>query len=239
MSSYNFVIFIFLKSKDCWIFNPEENIWTIYSKANFTHNDMSGAVYENKIYLTDPQHQEVYDPINDIWSQWPLPLRPVGEYSCILTRKDSFLLIGYPFNRRGVQMFNHTTQTWTEMKESSAPFDVCRSGCTVLPNQNVIVLGSNLAEFYSSSALYNVEENKWTSLENTNYNRLGTSLLRLGDRIFALGGDGTDVVEEFISADNIWVPVDAKLIIPRLYHSTISVPARLFAHMEGGCVGIH
>ena len=43
---YNF------KMKECWIFNPSENMWTVYSEATFTHIDYGGAVYENKIYLT-------------------------------------------------------------------------------------------------------------------------------------------------------------------------------------------
>jgi len=227
------------KMKECWIFNPYENTWTIYSEATFTHKDYNGAVYENKIYFTDPQNPEIFDPVNKNWSKWPLPLKPSGSYQCSLTWKDTFLLIGGNSNKRGVQSFNHSTQIWTELDASSASMDVYVSGCEVLPNQNILVLGSNTAQFINSSALYNVEENKWTSLGDSNYNRDGTSLVKLGNRVFAIGGSGTDVVEEFIPADNSWIPVDAKPIVPRAYHSTISVPAHLFAHMEGGCVGIH
>jgi len=191
------------------------------------------------MYFTEAQNPEVFDPVNKNWSKWPLPLKPSGSYQCSLTWKDTFLLIGGRSNIRGVQSFNHSTQTWTELDASSAPMDVYNSGCEVLPNQNILVLGSGRAQFSFSSALYNVEENKWTSLGGTNYKRDGTSLVKLGNRVFAIGGLGTDVVEEFIPADNSWIPVDAKPIVPRAYHSTISVPAHLFAHMEGGCVGIH
>ena len=215
-------------------------MWTVYSEATFTHMDQSGAVYDNKIYITDKSNPEVFDPINKSWSQWPVPLKTSGTYAyqCSLTWKDTFLLIGGETNERGVQSFNHSTQTWIELDASSAPMDVWVSGCVVLQNQNVLILGSEIDAFSNSSALYNVEENNWTSLGNTNYNRVGTSLVRLGNRVFAIGGLGTDVVEEFDSDDNTWVPVDAKPIFPRYLHSTISVPAHLFAHMEGGCVGI-
>jgi hypothetical protein len=190
------------------------------------------------VYLSDSENPEVFDPIDKSWSQWPLPLKISGNEQCSLTWKDSFLLIGGQNNRRGVQSFNHSTQIWTQLDDSSAPLDVWGSGCAVLSNQNVLVLGSANGTFYNSTALYNVEENKWTSLENTNNIRFATSLVSLSNRVFAIGGL-TDVVEEFNSEDNTWIPVDAKPMISRYFHSTISVPAHLFAHMEGGCVGIH
>ena len=83
------------------------------------------------------------------------------------------------------------------------------------------------------------EENKWIALGNSNYYRAGTSLERLGNRVFAFGGSGgPNVIEEFISADNTWITLEAKLTIHRIYHSTLMVPAQMFAHMEGGCKGI-
>jgi len=106
-------------------------------------------------------------------------------------------------------------------------------------DKNVIVLGS-IMEFYSrSSALYSVRDNKWTFLEESNYSRFGTTVVRLGDRVFAIGGLDSDVVEEFIIADKTWVTLDTKLIIPRVYHSTLAVPDHFFAHLDGGCIGVH
>ena len=140
---------------------------------------------------------------------------------------------------RGVQSFNHSTQTWSELDASSAPMDIWHSGCAVLPDQNVIVLGSIFDSYSNSSALYNVRDNKWTSFGESNYSRFGTTVVRLGDRVFAIGGLDADVVEEFIPASKSWVPLETKLIIPRLYHSTLAVPDHLFAHLEGGCVGVY
>jgi len=88
-----------------------------------------------RTYALNP---EVFDPINDNWSEWPLPLKPSGSYQCCLTWEDTFLLIGGENNKRGVQSFNHSTQTWTELDASSGPMDVWYSGCAVLPGVNFI-----------------------------------------------------------------------------------------------------
>ena len=113
--------------------------------------------------------------------------------------------------------------------------------CTVLPNENVLVVGSSLSEFEKSSALFNVKEkNTWISLEESNHSRFGASLVRLGNRLFAISGFGLEVIiEEFIPDNNSWITVDSKLMSPKnLYRSTLAVPSRLFAHIKGGCEGI-
>ena len=49
-------------------------------------------------------------------------------------------------------------------------------------------------------------QNRWQSLGDTNYLRLGTSLVRLGHRVFALDGGGplTEVTEEYHYNNNTW-----------------------------------
>ena len=49
-------------------------------------------------------------------------------------------------------------------------------------------------------------QNRWQSLGDTNYLRVGTSLVQLGTRIFALDGGGplTEVVEEYHYNNNTW-----------------------------------
>ena len=116
-------------------------MWTVYSEASFTHFDYAGAIYENKIYIPDPYNPEVFDPVSNIWTQWPKSMN-YGYLPCSLTWKDTFLQLGGYTNRRGVQSFSHLTQTWTDLYTSSSTMDVYYSGCVVLPNENVLVVGS-------------------------------------------------------------------------------------------------
>jgi hypothetical protein len=235
--------FFSLQGKECWKLNPEKNIWTIYSKALFDHQSINANIFQKKIYFADSLNPEVFDPVNNLWSQWPSFSTDYGNPQCLVTWHDTFVLLGgaRPGDRKRTQRFNHTTQLWTEV-DRSAPMDIFMSGCEVLPNQNILIVGSTSPDMHSA-ALYNVEENKWMSVGDTQYPRLGTSLVKLGSRVFAIYGTGigrhTDTIEEFIYAQKAWIPIEAKLIIPRVvYHSTLAVPAYMFAHMDGGCEGI-
>ena len=218
------------------MYNTTTDVWTEYSNSVNTHKDKSGALFQSKIYLQDPVHPEVFDPVSQEWNGWPKPPVNVGDNPCFLTWRDSFLMIGGSARHRTVFQFNHTTQIWTELDAATLSMDVFYSGCAVLPNEDILVVGSSNNPYMAS--LYNVKENTWTSLGNTTYKRTGTSLVTLGERVFVIGGTYGDVIEEFIVKDNTWIEVGSKLIINRYQHSTLSVPASLFAHLEGGCEGV-
>ena len=90
---------------------------------------------------------------------------------------------------------------------------------------------------YYSAALYNSRTNQWTQLEKTVPNRSGSRLVMLGQRIFAVGGDKSDLVEEFFLTNNTWNSVEPKLQIVRGgYHTLLALPATLFADL--GCRGV-
>ena len=91
---------------------------------------------------------------------------------------------------------------------------------------------------YKAMALYDVEANQWTRLEDGAFNRRGTQLVNLGGRIFLIGGEEAEAVEEFNFEANTWTSMEADLIEPRLNHGLVSVPAKLFSSRPGGCQGI-
>ena len=141
---------------------------------------------------------------------------------------------------REIERFNISTQTWTKVADSSqVPIDIYGSGCIVLPNEEILILGSNSPANRRSNALYNVESNIWNLLEDVKHDRSLTSLVTLGNRTFAIGGGSSaDLVEEFIFWNKSWIEVGPRLNSTRSTHSTISVPAELFSHLPGGCEGI-
>jgi hypothetical protein len=128
-------------NKNCYIYHPNNDSWSIYSTSTFTHESQPGEIYNDKIYIKDDSNPEVFDPIINSWSSWPAPLNKTGEGPCLT-------------------------------------------------------------------------------------------------RVFAIDHDAKNVIEEFHYNNNTWSSVEAKLIVPRKHHGTIALPAELFQHLPGGCVGV-
>ena len=213
------------------------NQWEVYSTAQSTHVSQPGAVYEDKIFIFDNSAPEVFDPIKVEWSSWPKPSSSHGIYSCLLTWRDSLVLMGGNTNTRKVEIFDQPSQSWS-VAGSAIPIAISSSGCVVMPSEEILVLGSASPGFKKACGIYNVEQNTWQFLGETTYDRSFTSLVRLGDRTFAIGGTDSAAVEEFVYSDLSWIEVETELQVLRRVHSTLAVPADLFAHLPGGCQGI-
>ena len=99
------------------------------------------------------------------------------------------------------------------------------------------IVGSNTFEDFSSAAIYDVADNTWTLLDKTSVLKKGTNLIVLGNHVFALG-DLSNTIEEFHLENNTWTLVNQPMIIPRIQHNSISLPASIFSEIAGGCQGI-
>ena len=140
--------------------------------------------------------------------------------------------------KRTVERFQVSSQTWITL-DSDAPFDINESGCAVLPTEEILIVGSLIGSYRKSAFIYNVLENEWLQVEDSFYDRRGSALVVVGSRVFAVGGDGNaTAVVEFIYSTKSWVSVDATVLVGRSFHSMISIPAELFAHLPGGCTGV-
>jgi len=164
----------------------------------------TGVAFNNKIYIVDDKYPEVYYEQSNTWSNWTAPLIKFGRGACLVTWKSTFLLFGGDRNRLGIQRYNHSTHSWSKVNTSSAPFDMYFSGCVVLPNENVLIAGSH-NNYTRKSALFNLKSNKWTLLNQTiNIDRSASTLVRLGERVFAIGGHNTTGIEEFHIKNLTW-----------------------------------
>ncbi len=164
----------------------------------------TGIAFNSKIFVVDDKYPEVYDEQSNTWSNWTAPLVKVGTGACLVIWRETFLLFGGGENKLGIQIYNHSTQTWSKVNTSSAPFDMYFSGCVVLPNDNVLIAGSH-ANYKRHSALFSLKSNTWTLLNQTiNIDRSASTLVRLGDRVFVIGGHETDSVEEFHANNLTW-----------------------------------
>ena len=227
------------KNKDCYLYHPLNDSWSVYSTSSFTHDLQPGEIYNKKIYLSDDENPEVFDPATNAWSSWPTPKNTGGEGACLVAWKEFFFLIGGYTDKRGFQTFNHSSNTWEALGSSSVPMDVLLSDCLLLPSDEILVVGSEYAPYVNSAALYNIEANTWKQLPNSTSPRAGGGLVILGTRIFVMGDHFENVVEEFDYDTSTWSPVEAKLITHRDGHQGIlPLPAEMFQHLPGGCVGV-
>ena len=111
-----------------------------------------------KIYIAGPTHPEVFDPTTNEWSLWPKPNASNGDYSCLLSWQDSLILLGGSHTPRNVEMFQVSSQEWKSL-DSNAPIEIYASGCAVLPNQEILILGSVYGVDKHNAYIYNVQGN--------------------------------------------------------------------------------
>ena len=212
-------------------------VWSVYSNAQYLHSDYPGAVHADKIYLYHDQSPEIFDPIKNVWSNWTKASTSHGTYGCLVPWRDSLILLGGAGSVRAVESYNVATSTWMTI-DSSVPFDIYKSGCVVLPSEEILVVGPASPPNNKYAAIYNVEDNQWTMVQDSSFDRDGTALAVLRKRTFAVGGGGDRGIEEFDYASKSWKTVNTPLIVPRRAHSMIAIPAELFAHLPGGCEGV-
>ena len=60
-----------------------------------------------------------------------------------------------------------------------------------------LVVGSGFSS-NKSAAIYNLEDDEWSNVDDSNFDRWATALVVLGKRIFAVGGGDSESIEEFI-----------------------------------------
>jgi len=226
------------QNKNCFLYHSNNDTWADYSNSTCYHDEQPGEIFNGKLYIVDDSNPEVFDPVSYSWSSWPTPLNKTELGPCLVAWKDTFILLGGYYDRRQIQTFNHSSNTWQVLDLSSVPIEIYLSGCILLPNNEILVVGSDYTAFESSATLYNIEANTWNKLPDISVNRHGTSLVLLGTRVFAIASDDTNVIEEFHYNNNTWSSVEAKLIVSRFHHGTIALPAELFQHLPGGCVGV-
>ena len=80
-------------------------------------------------------------------------------------------------------------------------------------------------------------------MTRSQYGRQGTSLVLVGERMFAVGGMGTgdidtNVVEEYNEETDTWTSISFNISEPKRHMAALPVSAQLFNHLPGGCTGI-
>ena len=225
------------ESNICWSYNISENVWSSSIVLKYTHSVVPGIAFDNKLYIIDDVHPEVYDPRNNSLSLWPVPPRIIGELPCLVLWKDTIIAIGGLQNQQLVLSFNTSSKLWSILNESS-PFSLYGLSCILLPTDDVLVAGPYFDPY--KSALYNIKTYSWMQLNDVKYNRAGSTMFSLNGRIFIMGSNSQDVniVEEYISSNKTWIALYSKPKTRPFFTSTLPLPANLFANLPLGCKAI-
>ena len=90
-----------------------------------------------------------------------------------------------------------------------------------------------------TSATFDISKNVWkTDPGNLKVPRGGSKLLNVNGRILIFGGiPHTNLVEEYNVKTGTWTMLATKLKEPRQSMAAAAVPANLFYHLHGGCLG--
>jgi N-acetylneuraminic acid mutarotase len=156
----------------------------------------------------------------------------------MITWRDSFLLFGGYQSQTAVQQFNHTTQQWKVL--STMPTPRAAFGCAALPNNpdKILLVGGDPVQ--KSAGIYNPVSDTWEPAASPSIGRKGTAVVQLGNRIFAVGGQDsnlvdTDTSEEYNVATNSWSFAAERIVKPKMHIAAAVIPAR---DVPNECIGI-
>ena len=167
-----------------------------------------------------------------------------GEGECMVRFNDTFVGLGGNGNVRLFQVYNLTTNTWTNpiSLNNGAYF----SSCLLLPNTNgkllVLAVDSCCSTGTQTATVIDLVTLQQTPVSIPTLLRgFGVNLVTLGKRVFAINGwnwsSNIGIVEEYHSINNSWAKIATPVIQTRHRGRAINVPASWFSKLPNGCRG--
>jgi hypothetical protein len=183
--------------------------------------------------------------MNPNTSSWPTtPLTKFGEGACSVMWGDNMIIFGGANSSTVVQMVNMRTYSWKNLAPMTLPH--YSFGCVLLPDRNRVLIVSTVPGGNERrSDIFDASLNTWNVTGSTVNARAGASLVRLGTRVFAVGGNSSPTnislsatVEEYDINSGTWSLVATNLTGARQNFGILSLPATSFAHLANGCKGV-
>ena len=193
-----------------------------------------GMVYDKDGLKSTKTARSLYESdtkgIRHYWRQ-AIDLKESRAFFCLRKVYDGVIAVGglskennknVVLNSVELSSFSSSTYSLKKSKKFSA-LTSPRSGhgCTTLPVGNSSILVSGGTEGFGQAALatteiFSLSENTWTHVANMNVARFGHTVVVVGSRIFALGGDDRnsnnfDSIEEFDINEMKWKMTSNKL----------------------------
>jgi hypothetical protein len=216
------------------------------AKLNSTKPKYPAKTYQNYLYFINDAAGEFYTSLAPArTATWNVnPPTPLGEGACSVMLGNAMIIFGGGKSNTTTQMYDFSTNTWKTL----APMTLAHVffGCVLLPGrEKVLVVSTTPGGDEKRSDIYDIINNVWNVTGSTVNARAGTSLVALGKRVFAIGGNSAPsptnlsaTVEEYDTPMGTWSLVNATLITARMNFGVLSLPAALFSHLPQGCKGV-
>ncbi len=94
--------------------------------------------------------------MNEIANAKTFTIFQVYRGACMLVYEDSFIVMGGLSKKSEVLEFNHSTQEWTRLAPS--PMQILNSGCVLLPDDKILVVGFFHAAYQKTAAIYDIKQ---------------------------------------------------------------------------------
>ena len=228
-----------LNSPGCYLYDINLKTWSLFATTTMGHSTR-GVAHHGKIYLPDDTKPEVIDIATKTVSTWAIAPSS-SEYACFVSWNNYILKFGSNTSpmTRSVYKYNPSNNTWTTLPGTS-PMDLYNSGCTTMPNNNVLITGSGYdGAFFQAYAEFNVTSNTWFPLIYGQIHLYASTPVVLGNRVFVIPPNGPAAVEEYIISNRTISFRAPNIQFTTSYPATVAVPADWFSSLPGGCKGVY
>jgi N-acetylneuraminic acid mutarotase len=216
------------------------------AQLNSTKPKYPAKSYRNYLYFINDAAAEYYTNFSPggapSWNG--KPPSPLGEGACSVMWGNAMIIFGGLKSNTTTQMYDFSAKTWKIL----APMALAHFffGCVLMPTRDKVLVVSTIpGGDERRSDIYDIAKNVWNLTGSTVNARGGTSLVTLGQIVFAIGGNSAPsptnlsaTVEEYDTAMGTWSLVNATLITARMNFGVLSLPAALFSHLPQGCKGV-
>ena len=234
---------------NCWEYSIASNTWSLMTSSRYAHTFMNGQIYKNQIYFPDYSYPETYNLDTNSWSSGIYIPNSPGSNPCIVSYLDTFIAIGGTSYPTGMQQYNFTSKTWTNLPSLSPGYSYF--GCTLLPapsdapisaplfTNRILMMQSQASDVLGT--MFDISSSQFLPISPTTYGHRHNQILSLGRRVFVFAGFNgapNNLVEEYHQHNNSWTVVPSGLLNGRFHTGAVAVPAHWFKNIPGGCQGV-
>ncbi len=233
-----------LNNQKCWRYSILGNHWVLVGQLALTKPKYPAKSFQSNLYFINDEPGEYYSLYSGVVPWTTRPPSTLGEGACSIIWGSAMVIFGGGIAKTAVQMFDFYTSTWKIL----APMTMAHAffGCVLLPDSNlVLVVSTTPGGNEKRSDIYDLVNNTWNVTGSTVNPRAGTSLVALGKRVFAIGGNSAPyptslsaTVEEYNIKMGTWSLVQTPLLNARVNFAALSLPAVIFSYLPQGCMGV-
>jgi hypothetical protein len=219
----------------CWKYLFVSNLWHVSGLTlSTTQPKYPAQSYQNWLYFVNnvgPGEKIQFLMANRL-TPWTASLPvSIGEGACSVMWGDNMIIFGGVTSSTVVQMVNMLTNSWIALAPMTTPH--YSFGCVLLPDRNrVLVISTVPGGDERRSDIYDAGSNTWNVTGSTVNARAGASLVTLGNKVFAIGGNSAPsptslsaTVEEYDINSGTWSLVATNLNRARQNFAVLSLPA--------------